>query len=344
MDDMQDQSMNNDKRQDAVRDDEINLLDYLRVVHKFRRMIVLICVVAVLMTAIVSLLLPKVYAATASVVPPLEILKRESAMADRFGAMRNSMLSDVISVMSIGNMYADILRSRAVVDAVIDRFDLMGVYGAEYRSSAREKLRDSTAIDVSGEGIVTVIVEDKDPNRAAAMVNAYIEELDRQNKRLSSGQATSKKVFLESRLKEMEEELSDIEDIPTKQAQIKEMLYQMLARECELARIEEAKSMPTIQVLDQAVVPETRCKPKRRLMVAVSGVTSLFLAIFVAFGREYFTRIRQSEAEKQERVLFESRQENVNDTTLDELERKREVVGTQRRKRVQESRSYSREV
>jgi uncharacterized protein involved in exopolysaccharide biosynthesis len=289
--------------QQTLEDEEINLLDYLRVVSKHRRMIILICVVAVVATAIVSLLLPEIYAATASVVPPLEILQKESGIADRFGALRSSMLSDVISVTSIGNMYADILRSRAVVDAIIDRFDLMRVYDAEYQSSAREKLRDSTAIDVSDEGIVTITVEDKDPNRAAAMANAYIEQLDQQNKRLSSGQATSKKLFLESRLKEIEQELSDIQDIPAKQAEIKEMLYQMLARECELARIEVAKSMPTIQVLDEAIVPDKKAKPKRTLMVLLAGVTSLFGAVFLAFAREYVAKARQREAEQQKAAL-----------------------------------------
>jgi len=289
--------------QQTLEDEEINLLDYLRVVSKHRRMIILICVVAVVATAIVSLLLPEIYAATASVVPPLEILQKESGIADRFGALRSSMLSDVISVTSIGNMYADILRSRAVVDALIDRFALMRVYDAEYQSSAREKLRDSTAIDVSDEGIVTITVEDKDPNRAAAMANAYIEQLDQQNKRLSSGQATSKKLFLESRLKEIEQELSDIQDIPAKQAEIKEMLYQMLARECELARIEVAKSMPTIQVLDEAIVPDKKAKPKRTLMVLLAGVMSLFGAVFLAFAREYVAKARQREAEQQKAAL-----------------------------------------
>jgi tyrosine-protein kinase Etk/Wzc len=303
MDDVQDQIQSNDRYREVVEDDEINLLDYLRIVYKFRKMIVLICVVAVLTTAIVSLLLPKVYAATVSVVPPLEILEREPGMASRFGGMKSPILSDVISVTNIGNMYADILRSRAVVDAIIDRFDLMGVYEAEYQSSAREKLRGNTAIDVSDEGIVAITVEDKDPNRAAAMANAYIEELDQQNKRLSSGQATSKRIFLESRLKEIEDELSNIENIPAKQAQIKEMLYELLARESELAKIEEAKSMPTIQVLDRAVVPEKRCKPKRRQMVMLSGIASLFLAIFVAFGRAYSARMKESRRTTSKRFL-----------------------------------------
>jgi len=344
MDNIQNQSSGNNKHNDVVEDDEINLLDYLRVVYKFRRMIVLICLIAVVTTAIASLLLPKVYAATASVVPPLDILQRESGIANRFGAMKSSILSEAIGVTSIANMYAGILKSRAVTGRIVDRFNLMNVYEAEYRNGAIETLKGNTAIDVSNEGIVRVTVEDTDPNRAAAMANAYVTELDKQNKRLSSGQATSKRVFLESRLREIEQELSNIENIPAKQAQIKEMLYELLSRECELARIEEAKSMPTIQVLDEAVVPEKKSKPKRRQMVMLSGVASLFFAIFIAFGREYFTKVKETEAQKRWELSHESRPASDKDSDFTELEDKRKIVATQRRKRVQEGKSYPEEV
>ena len=345
MDDIQNQSSNNDKQQDMVEEDEINLLDYLRVLWNYRRMIVLICGLAVVTTAIYSLLLPKVYSATASVVPPTEILQRESELAGGLGVEQSSILRKAIGVTSIANMYAGILESRAVVDAIIDRFDLMKVYEErEYKSNVRKRLRKNTTIKISDEGILSVTVEDRDPNRAADIANAYVEELDQRNRLLSSGQATSKRIFLENRLKEIEQELTKIEDLLSRETKIKEMLFQWLAQEYELAKIEEAKSMPTIQVLDKAVVPEKKCKPRRRQMVMLSAVVSLFLAIFVAFGREYFARISQSETEKQKQLLFESRQENVNDITFDELGKKREIVGTRRRKRVQENKSYSREV
>ena len=343
MDDIQDQNRSDGRCRQVVEDDEINLLDYLRVVYKFRRMIIIICVVAVVTTAIVSLLSPKVYSATASVVPPLEILQQEPGIANRFGAMKSSILSDVISVTSIGNMYADILRSRAVVDALINRFDLMGVYDAEYQSTARKNLRDNTAIDVSDEGIVTVTVEDRDPNRAAAMANAYVEELDKQNKRLSSGQATSKRVFLESRLTEIEEELSNIENIPAKQAQIKEMLYELLARESELAKIEEAKSMPTIQVLDEAVVPETRMPRGTLGRTALVGLVSLVLAVFVAFARENFAKLREVQTDEQGGGRFGSGQQSDSDSSFAELKNERGLVAAKRKRRRQEIESYSRE-
>jgi len=272
-------------------DESISLVDYLRVITSHRRMIFWVCTIAVVMTGIVSLLLPKSYAATTSVVPPMDVLQKESSMAGGLGSVKSSMLRKAMDVSSIADMYVGILRSRSVADALIERFNLPVVYGIKKNIYAvRQTLSARTSIKVTDEGIVTITVEDRDPCRAADIANAYIEELDRQNKRLFVGQASSKKTFLENRLREIEQELSRIDNLLSRDAKIKEMLFELLTREYEIAKIEEAKSMPTIQVLDNAVVPEKRCKPKRGQMVLLVGVTGLFFSVIGAFVHEHFTR------------------------------------------------------
>jgi uncharacterized protein involved in exopolysaccharide biosynthesis len=161
------------------------------------------------------------------------------------------------------------------------------------RSQARERLQRSSKVESTDDGAVKVTVTDTDPNRCAAVANAYVEELDRQNKRLSAGEATSKRVFLENRLTEVETRLSQIDNILTREAKVQEMLYEMLVQQYEIAKIEEAKSMPTIQVLDEAVVPELpvgRGTIKKAIMAAVAA----FMAgVFWAFAREYVAAARQ---------------------------------------------------
>jgi len=273
-------------------DDEINLIDYFRVIFKYRVMIIVLCVLSVATAVVMSLFLPKVYSATASIVPPMDVMQRERGFTGGLGG-GNALLQKAMGVTSIADMYAGILESRVVADAIINRFDLMKVYGETmFRSNVRNKLKKSTSIKVSKSGIVNVGVEDRDPNRAAAMANAYVGELDRQNKRLSAGQATSKRIFLGNRLKEIQQELSKIENLLSREANIKEMLYELLTREYEIAKIEEAKNMPTIQILDKAVVPEIKCKPNRRRMVMLSAITALFIAVFIAFIREYCAKAK----------------------------------------------------
>lgn len=65
-----------------------------------------------------------------------------------------------------------------------------------------------------------------------------------------------------------------------------ETLYEVLAKQYEIARIDEAKDATLIQVLDAAVVPERRYRPKRALIVTISAVFALILAIAFVLLRD----------------------------------------------------------
>lgn len=275
----------------ASDEESINLADYLRVVSRNRRMIFWICAVTVIVTAFISLILPKKYAATASILPPMEFLQDQAKLTTGLGlGLGKGLAAELLGMSSIADMYTEILKSQVIADAIIDRFDLMNLYHKKYRSEALMKLKENTIFKGSNEGIVSITVIDRDRNRAADMANAYVDELDRQNKRLSTGQTTSKRVFLENRLKEIRAELSNIDNITSREARIKEVLFELLTKEYEVAKIEEAKSMPTIQILDKAVVPEKKYSPKRMQMIVLAGIAGLFISILFVFSREYFVR------------------------------------------------------
>jgi tyrosine-protein kinase Etk/Wzc len=65
-----------------------------------------------------------------------------------------------------------------------------------------------------------------------------------------------------------------------------QMLYELLAKQYEVARLDEAKEPSLIQVLDPAVEPERKSKPKRALIVLFSTVLAGFAAIAWAFFSE----------------------------------------------------------
>lgn len=75
-----------------------------------------------------------------------------------------------------------------------------------------------------------------------------------------------------------------------------QMLYEMLAKQYELARLDEAKEPTLIQVLDPAVVPEHKFKPRRAIIVVVTGVLFGFVALACAFALEARRKARQSAA------------------------------------------------
>jgi uncharacterized protein involved in exopolysaccharide biosynthesis len=65
-----------------------------------------------------------------------------------------------------------------------------------------------------------------------------------------------------------------------------EMLYELLAKQYEIARLDESKDSSLIQVLDKAMEPERRFKPKRAIIVISTTFVSLLLAIGCAFLSE----------------------------------------------------------
>jgi len=257
--------------------------------------------VAALVTGILSLRSPKVYMATASIVPPIDMLQQQGGLANKLGGGGQSLLRGMLDTGSVSELYTGILKSRVVSDKIIDRFDLLKVYeGVRTWTDARSRLGGNTIIKVGREGIVQISVKDLDPNRAAAMANAYVEELDLQIKRLSAGQAASKRKFFEGRLAEVEEKLKKIDNILTRDVEIQQMIFEMLAREYELAKMEEAKSMPTIQVLDKAVPPENRLARGTARKGILAGIAALMLGIFLAFTWEYVKRMKTIETNGQQ--------------------------------------------
>jgi uncharacterized protein involved in exopolysaccharide biosynthesis len=71
-----------------------------------------------------------------------------------------------------------------------------------------------------------------------------------------------------------------------------EFLYELLAKQYELAKIDEAKDATVIQVMDKAIEPDRRSRPRRTLIVLLSALVALFVSILWAFIREAAARAK----------------------------------------------------
>jgi tyrosine-protein kinase Etk/Wzc len=76
-----------------------------------------------------------------------------------------------------------------------------------------------------------------------------------------------------------------------------QMLYELLAKQYEAARIDEAKDPSVIQVLDQAVEPERKSKPKRALIVLLTTAIAAFSSVAFAFLAETRRKVLESPQE-----------------------------------------------
>ena len=65
-----------------------------------------------------------------------------------------------------------------------------------------------------------------------------------------------------------------------------EFLYELLAKQYELAKIDEAKDATIVQVIDKAIEPDRRSKPVRSRIAVLSALLALLVSIPLAFIRE----------------------------------------------------------
>jgi tyrosine-protein kinase Etk/Wzc len=72
-----------------------------------------------------------------------------------------------------------------------------------------------------------------------------------------------------------------------------ETMFELLARQYELAKIDEAKEASLIQVLDPAIEPEKKSKPNKRLIVMLATTLAFLAAVLLAFLLELAERARQ---------------------------------------------------
>ncbi|WP_035853468.1 GumC family protein [Deefgea rivuli] len=73
-----------------------------------------------------------------------------------------------------------------------------------------------------------------------------------------------------------------------------EMLFELMAKQLEMARLDEAKEGANIQVLDAATPPENKLKPKRGLIVLLGLFAGGFFGILLAFIREALQKASQN--------------------------------------------------
>lgn len=194
------------------------ILTHLRLMWAHRRMLFRVSLYALLASAAVAFLIPKRYETIARLMPPDNqsssgLMMAAAAMtgggnSGGLGALAN----DVLGLKSSSDIFVGILGSRTVADKLIQQFDLKKVYGASSMEDLRRDLAEHTGVSVDRKNqIISIMVTDRSPQRAAAMAQAYIEELNHLVADLSTSSARRERIFLEERLQAVNKDLEDAE-------------------------------------------------------------------------------------------------------------------------------------
>lgn len=393
------------------------VLPYLQLLWANRRSLWRAGLYAMVASVAIALLIPVRYEAVTRLMPPdsgSEGLGMLAAMAARGNAGLTSLggiAGDLLGVKTSGALFVGILGSETIQDRLIDEFELKKVYGASRIEDARGALAQRTGVSEDRKsGIISITVTDHDPKRAAAIAQAYVEELNRLVALVSTSSARRERIFLEERLAKVksdldsaaksfsefaskntaidipaqgkamveaaaalqgqliaaEAQLSGLEQIYTpnnarvrtlqarvdelnkklnemggagtngnadtasslypsirqlpilgvtyadlyRQTKIQETVYELLTEQYELAKVQEAKEIPTVKVLDPALVPTRKSFPPRTVIVffgMVFGVAAMTLWIvgqahwetvdpadpLKTFAIEVFTTVRE---------------------------------------------------
>jgi len=362
-------------------DDEISLLDLAITLAKHKKIILGAPLLAAIVAAVYSLFMPNIYTADTQIMPPQQQQSSASAMLNQLGAI--SGMAGAAGIKNPNDIYIAMLKSRTLQDGMIRRFKLQSVYATKTPGATRQTLAGVTKISSGKDGLITVQVDDKKPQRAAMLANGYVEALQQMTQVFAVTEASKSRLFFEKQLLHAKESLSDAE-IALKQLQEKtgiiqldaqaqliistaaglkgqiamkevelgamrtfatgnnpdyiriqqvlaglreqlakvetgavttskvpetgleylrkvrdlkyaETIYEMLAKQFEMAKIDEAKESSVIQVLDKAVVPEQKSKPKRSTTVLLAAVATGFLAILWVFISEAINNAKKDE-------------------------------------------------
>lgn len=368
-------------------DEDINLLDLLIVLAKHKKRIIGTSFIVAVLAAGASLVMPNIYVADTKILPPQQAQSSATAILGQLGAL-GGLAGNSLGIKNPTDIYVGMLGSRTIGDRLIDRFDLAKVYETKLHSDTLKVLAGATSIATGKDGLISIQVEDENPKLAAAVANAYVEELQKLMLTMAVTDAAQRRAFFEKQLQQAKQNLSDAEvalkkvqektglirlegqaeaiistaanikaqiaskevelgamqtfataknpdyiriqqelsglraqltkvetgsnkgngDIAVATKQVPEVgleyvrrvrdvkyneaIFEVLAKQFEIAKIDEAKDSATIQVLDKAVEPDRKSKPKRAAMVLLAAVISGFLAICWAFAKEWADSVK----------------------------------------------------
>ncbi|MFC1628389.1 Wzz/FepE/Etk N-terminal domain-containing protein [Gemmatimonadota bacterium] len=318
-------------------EEETSLIEYINIVLKNRRLVLLIPLIVFLLIVGYTFIQPRTYSSYASFVPqsPASQSSLTSGLAAQFGI---SMLAGEASQTPA--FYADLIQSREILRYLADKIytfhdkeELVqsGLAQAlDFRAKTNELLREKTIealeeiISVTTDretGLVTLTAETYWAEVSQDMVQNVLDLVNRFNLGTRQIQATAERQFVEGRLAEVSFELRASEDTlqvflqKNRQWQgspelgfihdrlqrdviMRQQIFTSLNQAYEQARIDEVRDTPLITIVER---PEVPVLPDRRGLLR-KGILALLvgsmLGILAAFGKESINRERKQEADK----------------------------------------------
>jgi len=270
-----------------LHNDEINLLDLVKVLLRHKGFIVRFVLVVTVGTAIVALLMTKVYESRA-VITPVQLPAAQSgmsALAAQFGITtpESSNLSEIVGLLRSDILMQKVMEKGKFYDVLFDKDDLKDLSENEKAWEGIRLLKEDI-VEVKENkknNIINISAYYKDPEIARRIAGVTLSELTDHMTTEARRVANANRHHLESQI------------VNAADPFVRQKIYSLIAQQIETAMMAEAKENFAFKVIDPPRVPDKKVKPKRVLMVVLAFVVSLFLGILLAFMREHYRRNRE---------------------------------------------------
>ena len=187
-----------------------DFLEILLVLAREKKRILQITLAVTLLASIIVFVMPKMYTATATILPPQQ---NQSVLSTMVGQVAGAATLDLrdLGLKNPSDVFVAMLQSRTVEDALVNRFDLRKLYNVKRYQDARKILEKRSEINPEKEGLISIRVSDRDPKRAADIANAWVDELRGLNQNLALTEAAQRRIFFVQKLSSEREDLSKAE-------------------------------------------------------------------------------------------------------------------------------------
>jgi uncharacterized protein involved in exopolysaccharide biosynthesis len=284
-------------------EDEIDLLELICTLLQEWKTIAGITIVCVGLAVAYALFSPEVFKAEALLVPAQEEKSGSSSALSQFGGLAamagvsipsDSNVDQVVATLNSRKFLRTYINQHKLIPALFDEiwdadnqaWLVPSVEDEPTEQKAIELFKACLSVDEDKKsGLITLSISWKDPEVAAQWANDLVKQLNDQLREQAI--AGSKK-----RVGYLEQELAK-----TTLQDMRAILYNLLESEKQKAMLANVNEDFALEVIDPAVAPETREKPKRKFIVALGGVCGGFLGIFAVFFTKFMKKLKSSNSE-----------------------------------------------
>ena len=281
-------------------EDEIDLLELIRTLLQAWKTIVGITILCTVLAVAYALYLPDIFKAETILAPAQEDESGARSLLDKFGGLVAIAGVQEKDTSFMIRVYGT-LNSSQFIRTFISKYNLLpSLFFDQWDESintwllkdkseiptlddGRELFQSMLSIDEDIKtGLTSISFEWHQPNLATNWVNNLVKELNQALRQRAIDDSNKKVGFLEKELAK-----TSLEDM-------RKVLYSLLESEKQKAMLANVNEDYAFEVIDPAVAPKTRDKPKRKLIVALGGVCGGFLGIFAVFLGQFLQKLKSS--------------------------------------------------